>query len=64
MHTSFKALTAGVLAQYGVTAVNLEAEIDADQYVEHALSSRGIGHDYVDFDYMLEDFGTYTPAID
>ena len=39
MHISFKALTAGVLAENGVTAINLNANADAADDLDHILHS-------------------------
>ena len=62
MNTSFKALTAGVLAEYGVNAINLHANADAaseSDILLHATSDYRIADDS-----YLGGFSSYESPID
>ena len=62
MNTSFKALTAGVLAEYGVNAINLHANADAaseSDILLHATSDYHIAGDS-----YLGGFSSYESPID
>ena len=51
MHTSFKALTAGVLAEYGVQAINLDASHGDDFHLHDEIS-----------DYKIDGYTTLNPS--